>query len=201
MRICFFGDSITNGTGDDEALGWVGRVAARARHNGRDVTSYNLGIRRDTSADIAGRWRGEAERRLPPMCRHEGLLAFSFGANDCADDERGGPRVPFKRALANTELILSEAAPFAPTIMIGPAPIQFEAADRRAGALSSAQAELCERIGVPFLPIFDFVAACEPWRQDAKRGDGVHPNKAGYAALADFVWQWPAFHAWLDTRK
>jgi len=201
MRACFFGDSFINGTGDDEALGWVGRVAARARREGRDLTAYNLGIRRDTSADIAGRWRGEAERRLPPAYRHEALLAFSFGANDCADDERGGPRVPTKRAIANTELILGEASSFAPTVMIGPAPLQFEPADRRARALSEAQAELCGRIGVPYLAIFDFVASCDAWRRDTSRGDGVHPNKAGYDALAGFVWRWPAFQAWLDSRK
>jgi lysophospholipase L1-like esterase len=28
MRICFVGDSITNGTGDPEYLGWVSRVYA-----------------------------------------------------------------------------------------------------------------------------------------------------------------------------
>ena len=29
MRICFFGDSFVNGTGDDECLGWVGRNELR----------------------------------------------------------------------------------------------------------------------------------------------------------------------------
>ncbi len=73
MRICFIGDSFVNGTGDDEALGWTGRIVATARAEGRDVTHYNLGIRRDTSADIAERWRAEVERRLPPVYRHERL--------------------------------------------------------------------------------------------------------------------------------
>ena len=109
--------------------------------------------------------------------------------------------MPTKRAIANTELILGEASSFAPTVMIGPAPLQFEPADRRARALSEAQAELCGRIGVPYLAIFDFVASCDAWRRDTSRGDGVHPNKAGYDALAGFVWRWPAFQAWLDSRK
>jgi lysophospholipase L1-like esterase len=61
MRICFFGDSIVNGTGDPDCLGWVGRVCGAARKSGVDLTSYNLGIRRDTSADILRRWRREAE--------------------------------------------------------------------------------------------------------------------------------------------
>jgi acyl-CoA thioesterase-1 len=58
MRICFFGDSFVNGTGDDDALGWVGRAVASARHAGRDVTAYNLGVRGDTSADVAARCAG-----------------------------------------------------------------------------------------------------------------------------------------------
>ncbi len=200
MRICFFGDSFTNGTGDEDGLGWVGRVVARARQTGYDVTAYNLGIRRDTSADIAARWRDEAERRLPPVYRAEGLLAFSFGTNDCAD-ENGAPRVPFGRALANTESILSEATAFAPTIMIGPAPAYDEdAVDRRTRVLSEAERELCARLGVPYLAIFDFVASCDAWRQDAQRGDGTHPNRAGYAALADFIWLWPGLQNWLSLR-
>jgi lysophospholipase L1-like esterase len=201
MRICFVGDSFTNGTGDDAALGWVGRIAARARQEGRNVTCYNLGIRRDTSADIAARWRSEVERRLPPMYRNEGLLAFSFGTNDCADDGAGAPRLPLRRAVANTATILTEAASFAPSIMIGPLPALDEAADRRVRDLSDAQQKVCARIGVPFLAAFDFVAACEPWSRDARQGDGTHPNAAGYAALADFIWQWPALHAWLDKRN
>src|SRR5689334_860809 len=81
MRICFFGDSFVNGTGDDDALGWVGRVVADARRAGCDLTAYNLGIRRNTSADVAARWEGEARLRLPADC--DGRLVFSFGANDC----------------------------------------------------------------------------------------------------------------------
>jgi acyl-CoA thioesterase-1 len=65
MRICFFGDSIVNGTGDDDCLGWTGRICSAARHAGHAVTHYNLGIRRDTSANVSARWRQEAERRLP----------------------------------------------------------------------------------------------------------------------------------------
>ena len=74
MRICFIGDSFVQGTGDDACLGWVGRVCAALRQQGRDLTSYNLGIRRDTSADIRQRWQREAQLRLP--AEHDGRLVF-----------------------------------------------------------------------------------------------------------------------------
>jgi acyl-CoA thioesterase-1 len=105
-RICFFGDSFVNGTGDDDGLGWVGRVVAKARQSGCDVTAYNLGIRGDTSADVAARWRSEASSRLPPNCN--GRLVFSFGANDCVS--QGSPRVSRMDSLAHLESIITAAA-------------------------------------------------------------------------------------------
>ena len=66
IRVCFFGDSFVNGTGDDACLGWVGRACAAGRRNGMDLTCYNLGIRGDTSADVLRRWEHEARARLAP---------------------------------------------------------------------------------------------------------------------------------------
>jgi acyl-CoA thioesterase-1 len=80
IRICFIGDSFVNGTGDPLCLGWTGRVSAAAIQQGYAVTSYNLGIRWETSADIAARWRDECARRLP--AHSDGRVVFSFGAND-----------------------------------------------------------------------------------------------------------------------
>lgn len=52
MQICFFGDSFTYGVGDPAGLGWRGRVVRRLIGVRPDVTAYDLGIRRNTSADI-----------------------------------------------------------------------------------------------------------------------------------------------------
>ena len=65
VRICFVGDSFVNGTGDPECLGWTGRICVNANKKGYDITYYNLGIRRDTSTDIAKRWLQEVSLRLP----------------------------------------------------------------------------------------------------------------------------------------
>jgi lysophospholipase L1-like esterase len=66
LRICFIGDSFVNGTGDPTCLGWTGRICAAASDRGHDLTYYNLGIRRQTSADIQARWQQEVSLRLPP---------------------------------------------------------------------------------------------------------------------------------------
>ena len=198
MRICFFGDSIVNGTGDDDGLGWVGRVVAAARGKRLDVTYYNLGIRRDTSADIAQRWRAEADQRFPPESRKR--LAFSFGTNDCVSDSRGSARVPHAQTLDNAKRILQEAASVAPTIMLGPAPVlDAVLVDDRVRKISHDLNVLCAAIGTPFLETITFVAACPAWRREARDGDGTHPNREGYAALAKFIWDWPEFHRWLGA--
>ena len=197
MRICLVGDSFVQGTGDDRALGWPGRLVASLREKGRDVTGYNLGIRRESSADIALRWRAEVERRF--RTDEPKRLAFSFGANDCASDENGEPRAPARACLAQAHQILIEAAGVAPTIMLGPAPIlEDERADARVAALSRELGELCASLGAPYLEIFPFLIGCEAWRRDAAAGDGVHPHHAGYSALARFVEEWPALAGWLD---
>ncbi len=201
MRICFIGDNFVNGMGDDDALGWPGRVVSSARSKGLDVTYYNLGVRRDTSDDICRRWRAEAERRLPPE-NGDNRLAFSFGANDCASDGDGRARLAHAKSMENAERILRSASSVAPTIMLGPAPVlDDEASDKRIKRLSRDLHVLSGDLGVPFLEIFNFVSGCAAWRREAGQGDGAHPNREGYSALAEFIWNWPECRRWIGADR
>jgi acyl-CoA thioesterase I len=198
MRVCFFGDSFVNGTGDDDGLGWVGRVVARARQGGRDVTAYNLGIRRDGSADVAARWMNEARLRLPG--EHDGRLVFSFGANDCiASDEDGRPRAKAADSIANARTILEVARDWLPTLMIGPGSIAGVAdSNDRICALSAEYSRLCGMLHVPYLEICRLTLASPVWTQEQLAGDGAHPNRGGYALLADAVSNWAPWRAWIE---
>ncbi len=203
MRICFIGDSLVNGTGDDDGLGWVGRVVARARQGGRDVTAYNLGIRRDTSADVAERWTHEARRRLP--AGHDGRLVFSFGVNDCADGDGDGPRVArvaLDASLANARAILQAAREWLPTLMVGP-PVYAESdrANERIAVLSDGYARLCDGLGVPYLELFQVTRSSRAWVDEALAGDGAHPNRGGYAVVAEAVAAWPAWQEWVGRDR
>lgn len=197
MRICFFGDSFVNGTGDESGLGWVGRVCASARRTGCNLTPYNLGIRRDTSLDIAARWRAEAERRLPPA--EDGRLVFGFGTNDGAtDDGTGQARVSAARSLAAAEAILSKAKTWKPVLMIGPLPVGGDAAaDRRIAALSDDLGRLCARLDVPYRAVFADIAGRDLWRREAEANDGSHPNAGGYAFLAELIAAWEPWRRWI----
>ena len=190
MRICFFGDSIVNGTGDPDCLGWVGRVCAAARQRGIDVTSYNLGIRRDTSADILRRWRQEADIRLP--AEYTRRLVFSFGVND-GILENGVCRVTPVETISNSRAIFGAAAAYAPTLMIGPAPIAEATVNYRVRELIPALRTVCQEMGVPYLDVFDRLTSSATWMREIAQGDGAHPGRQGYEELAGLVNEWPAW--------
>lgn len=195
MRICFFGDSFVNGTGDCTGLGWVGLICAQARASGRDLTVYNLGIRRDTSADILSRWRSEAAPRLPSDV--DGRLVFSFGVNDCTGVEA---RIDPHDCLVNAAAILTEAAGWKPTLMVGPPPVaDCPMTDGRVRSLSRDFSLLCGRLGVPYLDLHSPLAHDRGWRDDALAGDGCHPSGGGYAKMAALVADWPAWQAWAHS--
>ncbi len=208
LRICFIGDSLVLGTGDDEFLGWPGRVMQRERQAGHNLTLCNLGIRGDTTTMIETRWRAEAEARLPP--ENPCALVFSFGCNDMAMDGgelRNSPEV----AVASATRMISEAKDWLPTLWIGPPPVNdddmpFSSALGRERFLSSSRnvqlsdmfQDVAADLGVPYLDIFTPLSAHSDWPKYYTKGDGVHPTRDGYAIMADHIIGWDAWRKWFD---
>lgn len=191
LRICFVGDSYTNGTSDPACLGWAGRLAVVARQKGYPLTYYNLGVRRDTSVDLIKRWQKEAALRFPSNCTP--FVVFSFGANDAMREE-GHRRVPEEQSVANTRAILRAATQRYAVLMIGPPPNANGEHNRRIGRLSQLLAEAAASEDVPFLSVFDQLATDKIWMDEVGAGDGAHPGAAGYSRLAELVAAWS--HWW-----
>jgi lysophospholipase L1-like esterase len=197
-RLLVFGDSFVAGVGDAECRGWVGRATAAACARGASVIPFALGVPGQTTPEIAARWRAEAEARRHPEAPLR--LVFSFGANDSATAEDGGPRVPPARTLSAAEALLAAARAWAPTVVVGPLPILDDAAaDARLAVLCPALGGLCARLGVPYLPVFDTLRHTVAWTAGAAGNDGTHPDAAGYAALAAVVDGWAPWRALLVT--
>ena len=194
IRACAVGDSFVAGAGDPECLGWIGRLMAEARAEGRDITLYNLGIRRDTSADVAVRWQTETARRLPGD--YPARLVFGFGVNDCMV-ENGQRRLPERATLKNAALILQHAAARAPTLMVGPPPITDAPTNARILELDVELDRLCRRLRQPYVPVFGALVEDRVWMRQVAEGDGAHPAAGGYARLAKLVAAHPAWAAWL----
>lgn len=188
LRICFIGDSYVNGTGDPEYLGWAGRVTVAAQRNGYNLTYYNLGVRRETSADIAKRWWQEARARFPSSCAP--FVVFALGANDTTLED-GQLRVAEARGVENVREMLRAAKQCYSVAMIGPPPNADAEQNLRTKRLSSLFAEVAKSEAVPFLSVFEQLVADAVWMGEVRGGDGAHPGAAGYAKLAALVEAWP----------
>ena len=192
IRICFFGDSFVNGTGDPAYLGWSGRVCA-ATAASHSLTYYNLGIRGDTSEQIEARWQNEADLRFAVDC--EPRLVFSFGVNDnCI--EAGRLRVGAKQSITCARRILTQAQARYPTLFVGPPPIEDEMVNDRTVVTSMAYAALCDELAIPYLETYQPLRQNPVWMREVTLTDGAHPGAAGYEAFAQLVLAWTAWRNW-----
>lgn len=192
LRVCFLGDSFVAGVGDPEHRGWVGRLCARSAAAGRPLTAYNLGVRRETTADVLD--RGAAECRTRLAAGDDRRIVVSTGVND-AMDEDGSPRLTVDASLAALAGLLGGAADAGwPVLVVGPPPIADAGHNRRIAELDSRFGELCAATGVPYVAVLDALAGNATWRREVAAGDGAHPGAAGYQRYADLVW--PAWATW-----
>ena len=150
-------------------LGWTGRVCAALIKQGYGVTYYNLGVRRETSSDVAARWRQEVTSRLTHGS--EVRLVFSFGVNDTMPQGRGS-RVSYTDSLANTESILRSARAVAPTLMVGPQPIADKHQNVAIANLARGVQVVCATVGVPFLEVLTPLHKSTVWMDEVRAGDG-----------------------------
>lgn len=194
MRILAFGDSYVAGVGDPAHQGWLGRALA----GWPEVTLYNLGVRRDTSADIARRWLAEAQPRLTDLepCG----LVFSFGCNDANAAEGESARLPPAESLKNAHFLLSEAAQRAPVLMVGPPPAWEPGLAARVEGLNEAFKALCARLKVPYIDVLRPLAVSGTWLAEAQAGDGAHPGAAGYQQMAELVAAHPAWRSFAGLK-
>lgn len=181
VRICFIGDSFVNGTGDETTLGWAGRLCAAAV-GGVSVTCYNLGVRRDTSADILRRWEAECPHRLPACC--DGRVVVSCGVNDTAMED-GRTRVDFDDSCANIRAILDDGV--YPSILVGPPPVADDAHNARIRRLSDAFSDIAASLGVGYVALFGRLLDDTVYMSECAAYDGAHPRSAGYERIAALI--------------
>lgn len=196
VRICFIGESFINGTGDSTHLGWTGRLCVALAQQGYSVTYYNLGIRRETSTELASRWRAEAERRLP--VGYDNRIVFSFGTNDTTI-ENGKLRVELVDSLENARQILSIAKQKYPVLMVSPPPTSDEERHPRVKVLAEHFSALCQELNIPYLDVFNLLLNSSIWMTEVEAGDGAHPDAAGYEELAQLVQTWSAWSDWFNS--
>jgi acyl-CoA thioesterase-1 len=187
VRICYVGDSFVNGTGDPTKLGWSGRLSSNSQNNNLDITHYNLGVRRETSEDIMKRWEVECNSRLPQVS--ENIVVFSFGVNDTMI-ENGQRRVSLESSIENAKTILLKASKEYDVIMIGMPPINDDEHNKRIKELDDKYQELCNKLNIPYLSIFNRLVHDPIWKEEVSLNDDAHPRDKGYEILANYITNW-----------
>jgi acyl-CoA thioesterase-1 len=194
LRVCFVGDSFVAGVGDPEHLGWTGRLCAASERAGLPVTRYVLGVRRQTTAEVADRWAAECRPRLSGG-EWESRVVLSTGVNDTTE-EGGAPRLATDRSVTALGTMLSGAADAGwPVLVVGPPAVADDAQNQRIAELDDRFARACADHGVPYVRVAAALAADRTWRAEVAAGDGAHPGAAGYALLADLVR--PRWQSWI----
>jgi acyl-CoA thioesterase I len=192
VRISFLGDSYIAGVGDPEGLGWVGRITARSRKDRVPLTTYNLGIRRDTSQDVLERLPDEVGRRIAEGA--DNRLVVSFGVNDTME-ENGKRRVEAVQTIAALNDIVKWAkGRKLPLLVVGPPAVIDDAHNRRLLELTIVMKELTRRKDVAFVPLTPDLHENRQWRSGLAAGDGAHPSAMGYDVLTSLIlpgwWSW-----------
>ncbi len=183
IRICFVGDSFVNGFNDRAALGWAGRLCADAARLGNPVTYYNLGIRRNTSKDIATRWQQECALRLPQTC--DGRIVLSCGVNDAFMEDGELPISP-EESIANVRAILHGAKAYR-VFMVGPPPVDDDEQNERIATLSAGYAREAAALEIPYVDLLSPLVTDDSYRREIARNDGAHPGSGGYSKMANII--------------
>lgn len=194
LRVCFIGDSYVAGVGDPEHLGWAGRLARGSAREGRPLTSYVLGVRRQTTAEVAERWATECRVRLAGG-GWEPRVVLSTGVNDTTEEAGAARLAPRESVAALTRMLTGAAATGWPVLVVGPPAVADPVQNRRIADLDDLFAGVCAEHDVPYVPVVTALAADPTWRAEVAAGDGAHPGADGYAVLAGLVR--PHWQRWL----
>ena len=180
MEIGIWGDSITYGAGDSEALGWVGRLRKLLEKND-DVSVYNFGICGDTTDDLLKRFPVEADAIKP------NIVVFAIGINDSkypvGETEN---LIPLEKYKQNMRELLKLAKGCADKIYIVGATKVDENLIRESGtrfmnemiqSYNNFLKEFSESEGLIYVDVFDVLDV------NTDLVDGLLPNAQGYGKL------------------
>jgi len=187
--INIFGDSITNGSCDEEKGGWVNRLKEfleKDRENYFEV--YNLGISGNNTDDILERFSNENESRNPD------LIMVAIGINDSQYiNSKDNPRIDLKKFEDNLNEIIKQGKKFTQEIIfVGLTkidesklmPIPWDNTkyydDENVSLYNAKVKEICEKNNLLFIDM-------EGVLENEDLEDGLHPNAKGHEKMFQWI--------------
>ena len=203
LRIVAFGDSITRGLageGVTEAKTYRKVLQRRLRDElGRDVTVINAGADSDITSLALHRMERDVLRHKPHW------VTIMFGVNDAGFFRPWGPPAPFPRVVPEqfennlVEMIGRITAVKAHPVLMTPVPMSRHYGlahlpyyrERGLNGLVERYVRISHQIGkkkdVRVVNVFRAFQQVENWHDLVP--DGVHPNAAGQAAVAEILFE------------
>ncbi len=171
-RIVFLGDSLTAGLGLPADQSYPALIAARLSARGTGWTMVNAGVSGDTSA-------GGVRRLDWSLDGGAQILVVALGGNDAL---RGLPPDDLER---NLDTIVAAAKRAGARVVIAGMEAPPNNGPEYTARFRQAYAAVARRHDVTLLPfLLEGVAGIDSLNQ----ADGIHPNQAGAAQVADTVW-------------
>ncbi len=184
MTIGVWGDSITFGSCDSEALGWAGRL--RKTLSSDDYGHlYNFGVCGETSEDLLKRFSIEAGVIEPSD------IIFAIGINDSKyPNESDVNKVPLTNYQKNLEELITQAKAFTNKItVIGATKVNDEWRSAKGSRFlndeiqkyNTVMKDTADKHGFQFIDMFDVLDTT------SDLADGLHPNAQGYQKMFDLI--------------
>ncbi|GAB6936148.1 MAG: GDSL-type esterase/lipase family protein [Calditerricola sp.] len=200
IRLVGLGDSLTRGAGDPEGLGYLGRLRQQvAEARKQPVYVHNLAVNGYRSDQLLNRLRTEPAFRQT-VARAD-LITLSIGGNDLrvAAQETGvdlahAQRV-FDETLVRVVQIVTELRainPRAPIVYVGlyNPYARWPEGEAITALIERWNAEVAARTAhIPNVAVVPLVDVFRFHLDEYLAVDRFHPNDAGYAAIAERLWQ------------
>jgi len=184
MTIGVWGDSITFGSCDSEALGWCGRLRKSLPTEGWNEL-YNFGISGETSTDILKRFEVEASAIRPSD------IIFAVGINDSKfPSEAEQNKVSLSDYKENLEKLIKQAKSFTDKItIVGATRVDDEWRSVKGSRFLNEEIEkynlvMKEEANQNQLVFIDMFSVLDPALDLA---DGLHPNAQGYQKMFEVI--------------
>jgi len=180
MTIGIWGDSITYGSCDSEALGWAGRLRKSLPTDDYHQL-YSFGVCGDTSEDLLKRFKIECDAIQPDT------IIFAVGINDSKfPNDSDSHKVSLESYEKNLEYLIIEATKHTNNITIVSATkVNNEWRSVRGSRFLNEEIKKFNEVAKQVSDKNDlkFIDVFETLNPETDLADGLHPNAQGYDKL------------------
>lgn len=184
MTIGIWGDSITFGSCDEEALGWAGRLRKSLPIDDHHQL-YNFGICGETSEDLLKRFEIEARAIGPDK------IIFAIGINDSKfPGETSTHNVSIETFRRNLQTLLAQAEQYSKDItFVGLTKVDDEWRSARGSRFLHEEIQKYDAIirEVAKANGCSYISVMETIDPETDLADGLHPNANGYQKMFEKI--------------